>query len=102
MNTRQVKRFVAGKWNPIKWSEIKIGDTLRIYDRGHGFHDGTINTFIATSDGSKASGVWSFNYGDAMSQNALSHVNVHSNELAANHRGWRNLKKRKKGTKKEK
>jgi hypothetical protein len=31
---RSLKKNVGGKWEPIKWASVKVGDIIRIYDKG--------------------------------------------------------------------
>lgn len=113
MQTRKVRRFSAGKWNDIKWSDIKRGDVIRVYDREYNHHDGSTNTFAAVEDAVFNSGVWSFKYSRLNTDGTISNpeafkmtnksiYNVHDNVKAGTQRRWRNLKKRSKGSKKEK
>jgi hypothetical protein len=83
MQKRQIKKMTGGKWQKIKWSEVKKGDTLRIYERGYGFSDGRSNTFVATSDAKKIEGNWGFEYehGDL---NDAALINVHDNVRKGN------------------
>lgn len=66
MHLRRIKKYTAGRWQSIKWSEIKKGDLLRIYDRKMRISDGRTTDFKATSnaypveiDGNT---YWQFNY----------------------------------------
>jgi hypothetical protein len=103
MQTRKVRRFTAGKWNDIKWSDIKEGNVIRVFDREYNHHDGTINTFVATSDAYlEKDGWWRFQYDENKVMDNKSVHNVHDNVRAGTQRRWRNLKKRPKGSKKEK
>jgi len=34
MQKRTLKKFVAGKWEPLKWKDAKPEDIIRIYERG--------------------------------------------------------------------
>ena len=118
MQTRKVRRLVAGKWNDIKWSDINRGDVIRVFDREYNHHDGTANTFCAVDSAILVSGVWSFKYArlewsedvrdylvanpDVFVMTNTSKFNVHDNVRAGTQRRWRNLKKRPKGSKKAK
>jgi len=63
MHFRKVKKYIAGKWNPLKWHQIKKGDLIRLYDRGMRTSDGDLDEFVATSDAyENENGVWAFEY----------------------------------------
>lgn len=34
MFKRTLKKFIGGKWEPIKWTEVRVGDKVRVYERG--------------------------------------------------------------------
>lgn len=104
MQTRKIKKNVAGVWQEIKWADIKKGDILRIYERGHLYHDGTVDTFVATSDSYlfKPDSIYHVFEFEAGAEKSIPHTNVHDNVRAGSKIRWRNLKKRMKGTKKEK
>lgn len=121
MQTRKVRRFVCGKWMDIKWSDINRGDVIRVYDREYGHHDGATLTFCAVDDSYVIGGVGLFgqNLTQAFKYARLdddgqitnpeifvmtnaSRYNVHDCVKAGTQKRWRNLKKRPKGTKKEK
>ena len=82
---RQVKKFIGGKWQQVKWCDIKKGDQVRIYERGHGYNDGRSNTFVALSDASQGTyadgqpdGIWSFKYEHGFLDNRAI-IDVHTN-----------------------
>jgi hypothetical protein len=67
MHLRKIKKYTAGQWKVIKWSDIEKGDLLRIYDRGMKVCDdsgeidfrATSNSYPVEIDGKT---YWQFNY----------------------------------------
>jgi hypothetical protein len=57
MQKRALKKFVGGKWEPLKWQAAQPGDVIRVYEKGRLSEDLDIKV-LAPCDVVEIEGNW--------------------------------------------